>query len=196
MKKLIAGLVMTAALPVMAQDNAAANNFNYSFVEADYVDFDSGFDGFRVKGSFDLQSNLAVIGSVGLYDEKNADLRVVSGGVAYHRNAGELLEADALRNTDLVFHGELEWAEVSVDCPSFASCRDDDDIGILAGVEARIAIIDRLEAFADLSLRTTWDTDVVFGGGVRFSVIEQLQLLAGVELADDDNIYLGARFNF
>ncbi|MCK5881966.1 MAG: hypothetical protein KAG18_08820, partial [Sinobacterium sp.] len=72
----------------------------------------------------------------------------------------------------------------------------DTETGIYTGVEARYWALEGLEVYADLSLRTTYKNDFIFASGVRWAVIDALQLTAGFTLADANELYLGGRFNF
>jgi hypothetical protein len=187
-----------------AVKDAQATNFDYTWLEVNYVTTDAGSrdpDGLRVKGSFAIAQPFSVIGSVAMYSDGPLDIFQLSGGASYHLNIGSLSGVEALDKMDGVAYAEMQYLDVSVD-----NCRgcDDDDLGIKIGGEARYQVIDQLEAYVDVSLSTTevgrgsasYGNDFAIGTGVRYSPIDLLALTAGVTFADDDELYLGARFNF
>jgi hypothetical protein len=89
---------------------------------------------------------------------------------------------------DGVIHGEIEKYD--------EDCKGCDETGILVGLELRYQVIPELEAYLDTSLRTAGENDFIIGTGVRYAVIDQLQLVAGLTLSDNDELSLGARYNF
>lgn len=203
MKKLMAVVVATGILsvPAMAQETIPVKetNFNYNYVEVDYVDYDSGLDGFNIEGSYDIRENINVLGSLGLFSEGSYDFTRLSGGVAYHFGIGQAFDVAALNEMDAMMHVELEYAnrEWSGWCNNNRKCKyDDDEFGIYSGVEVRYTVLPGLEVYADGSFRTTFDNDFIISSGVRFGVTEAIQLTAGFELADDDLLQIGGRFNF
>jgi len=192
-------LLTTLSLPTLAQQGnipVLPSNFSYNYVEVDYVDFDGNLDGFNFEASYDISQNINVIGSLGLFDGGSYDATLLSGGAAYHFGVGQAFGVEKLNNMDLMIHAELEYIWYS-NCDGKGKCKNDnDDLGIYTGVEARYQVLDILEVYADLSVRTTSKNDLILSSGVRFSATETILITAGFELGDNDAISLGGRFNF
>lgn len=214
MKNIVLAILALVSFSAFAENivfEERPSAFKYNYVEGQLRFFDSEAVGPKVKLSFDVHSNFSVIGSLGYYqiDKKNLDATYLqlSAGAAYHANVGEMFDFEPLNKMDAVIYAELEYwdaetkSETTV-CAAFVGCitskskASDDDIGIRHGAEVRYGVLDNVEAYVDVSLRTTADVDVIVGSGVRFAVMEQLKLTAGFELADDENISLGVRYSF
>lgn len=206
MKKL-ATFILCAALSVgaFAQKtveqtirDAQDTDFSYTWVEVNYVDLDSDLDGLRVKGSLEITEPISVIGSIGLYSEGRVDVTSFSGGASYHLNVGSLTGVGELNKLDAVVFAEIQYLEVEV------GSVNDDEMGIRTGAEARYQALEMLEAYIEISYSTVdtrvngngYGNDFSFGTGVRYAPVDFLQLTAGLTFADDDELYLGARFNF
>lgn len=202
MKKLMMATMVAGflALPVIAQETIPVQptNFNYNYFEIDYVDFDSGLDGFHFEGSYDIRQNINAIGSLGIFSEGSNDFMRISGGLAYHFGVGQAFDAPALNDMDLMLHAELEYAnsEWSGWCNNNRCQYDDSELGIYTGVEVRYKLIPGIELYGDGSFRTTFNNDFILSGGVRLGITEDMQLTVGFELADDDLLQIGGRFNF
>lgn len=214
MKKMILTLLTVISFSAVAENvvfKERPSAFKYNYVEGQLRFFDSEAVGPKVKLSFDVHSNFAVIGSLGYYqiDKKGleASSLQLSAGAAYHANIGQMFEFEPLNTMDAVVYAELEYwrterEQVVLACVIFSGCNTtkktnkDTDVGLRHGIEVRYGVLDNLEAYADLSLRTTADVDVILASGIRFAVIEQLKLTAGFELAEDENISLGVRYSF
>ena len=175
-------------------DSAKHSTFSYRWVELDYVTWGSNefgkddFDGFRVDVSVPVADQISVIGDLTAYSNKFVDTTKLSGGASYNLNIGSLSGVAALDKMDGVIHAEIEYYDTNKGVGS--------ETGIYTGVEARYWALEGLEVYADLSIRTAYDTDLVIASGVRWAVIDALQLTAGFTLADADELYLGARYNF
>lgn len=190
MKNILATAVVAAsvAAPAMAQtSDALPSNFSYNYVEVDYVDMDSDLDGLRILGSFDVHSNVSVIGNLGLFGRKGVDVTNLTVGAAFHMGIPEVT------NLDIRAHAELEFVDLDFSC---SGCGSDDDRGLRIGAEVRFKPIDVLEVYGDLTYKTVYDNDMILSGGVRFYVVPNIQLTAGLELSDDDALYIGGRFSF
>ena len=201
----LATLIGSVSIGAIAQEtafeervnSAKHSDFSYQWLELDYVSLGDGYagnektDGLRLDLSVPVADQFSVIGGLSYYSSKFVDTTWLSVGASYHLNIGTLSTVSELKKMDGVIHAEIEY--VDLDCDGF---KCDSELGILTGLEARYWVLESLEVYADLSLRTTVDTDIIFSSGVRFSVIEELQLTAGFSLADVDEITLGARYNF
>ena len=177
---------------VQAQIKIKQPEQNYTFVDISFIDtdFDSGIE---LQGSFALDEQLSGIASLAVTD----DLNIASVGAAYAVGI-ETGQAD-VQSLDIIAHGEVEFIDIDacVNTLVFGKvCSKNDDFGLLIGAEARLQLFTQLEIFADLSLRTTFDTDLPLSFGARFSVSEQLKAHARIEFSDIDLFALGARYQF
>ena len=188
MRKIITAVVlsstMTMSAMAAAQVNVVPPNFSNTWVEAKFVDYDSNADGFLFEGSYGLDKNLNVIGSLELGDTNGADYSILTGGASYALGLGNL------SNLDLLIHAELGFGQVDV------GAGDDSDVGVIFGGELRFTPIEVIEVYGDLYYGTVWNSDLGLEIGGRFYATKELVLSLGLEIADNDALYLGARFNF
>ncbi len=171
-------------------------SFSYRWIELDYVtrgddnySNDRDADGFRVDFSVPVIDQFSVIGDLTTYSNKYVDTLKLSGGTSYHLNIGSLSTVTALDKMDGVIHAEIEYYN-----PDCKGC--DTEVGLYTGLEARYWAADGLEVYADLSIRTAYNNNLFFSGGVRWAALDTIQLTAGFTLADADELYIGGRFNF
>ncbi len=190
--------IVSYAEPVHSQSKV----FNYSFIEANYVDmsndnlidnrFNRGhgnIDGLRIKGSFDVAPSFSVIGSLLDAGDKNYDLMVLTMGAAYHQP----LPAIEAMPFDLVVRAEIEHIEVNFDQPK----DDDKENGLLLSGGVRLAIMDKLQAFSDLSVSTNdYYRDVSLLVGASYEFVPALQATSSIEVGDIDLLSIGLRYNF
>jgi hypothetical protein len=188
MKRNILGAVALIALPAASQAE-----FNYTFVDFEYVDveyeigpFDVDGDGFAIAGQFVVAESFFVGGS---YEDYSFDSNV----------DGELLEIFGgyfhPLNEELDFIATFGWvdAEVSSGGPSF----DDDGLSLGGGV--RHAVNDDLEVEAMLNHvdfdNGGSDTGVELRG--RYFFNEDFAVTAQLDLGKDiETFRIGIRFEF
>lgn len=204
MKKLliIAGVASLSAVSYAEPVQSRAEVFSYSFVEANYVDmrnenlddrrFNRGrgdIDGLRIKGSFDVAPSFSVIGSLLDAGDNNYDLTVLTMGAAYHQPLPKIENMPF----DLIVSAEFEHVEVDFDQPK----DDDTENGVLLSGGVRLAIIDKLQAFSDISVSTNdYYRDVSLAVGARYEFVPALQATTSVEVGDIDLVSIGLRYNF
>lgn len=203
MKNIYSGILAIVAgfLAVAAQAQGVLgiapqpNVFNYDYIEVDYISIDDfstrgnldpDLDGFRVKGSMDIDPNLALIGSIGYAGENNVDLTMISFGTAYHQK----LEKTQLKQSDFSIYAEIERWDVEIDNAK----GDKDDIGLHAGAAFRIKVVEKFEIFGDLSVRTTMDNDMAAEVGGRYAFTPRLHGVASIEISDADTLAAGLRY--
>ncbi|NRB39633.1 MAG: outer membrane beta-barrel protein [Pseudomonadales bacterium] len=183
----LASTLVFSATASAASNNVKASNFSNTWVEASFTDFDSGLDGFKVEGSYALNEHLNVIGTAGLFDDTGIDAQLLTLGLSY------AIGLATTKKSDILIHAEFASSKVDFDNPNI---RSEDDRGLILGTEFRFQALDVLELYADLSYTTLWDNDLMIEGGARLEVAEDIQINAGLQLSDDDMLYLGARFSF
>lgn len=162
-------------------------HFNYNYLEVSYIDLDEpSADGFRFKGSFDVNQNISVIGSYSIAEDGDLDVSFLTAGAAYHM----ALESPEIDKLDLVFHAEFERAKAEVKNHSKT------DSGLLLGTEARVGLSEAFEVYGDASLRTTGDNDFLVTIGARFEFAPRFQGLMSYEFSDQDILSLGVRYAY
>ncbi len=169
------------ALDMLDLDEARPNQFGYNYTEAEYVDVDSGLDGFRLNISYDLKPNLAITGSILKTSTGHLGYNLVSAGAAYH---ARWVEFD---KSDLIIHASL----VSVD-----RARSDTDLGAMIGAKVRASVKEPLEVVADLSYTTVLNGDLSLSIGAVYSLSPDLAATATYQLTDDDVLSVGLRYYF
>lgn len=187
---LAALLGCTLAAPALAADKATQSRgglFSYDYIQAAYVDLDAGFEGIKLEGSFELNKELALIGSyMSTGNGQNYDYDVFTMGLAYHMRLTDI------PRSDLVLHGE--FARASVEHPhSFFYVHDHDDNGLRLGATLRHQAKNNIEFFGDLSYVGLYNNDLALTGGVNLALNQQFSVVAAIELSDDDMLLLGAR---
>lgn len=180
----VTALSFTAIAAAEKASSKAGGHFNYNYVEVDYVDIDApgnvDWDGARIFGSMDIQSNLSLIGSAGWYSTEGAHSQQYTGGVGYHMPLMKEVKFD------LYINAEIEYADLSYD----------DDTGVRASGGVRWQALPNLELHGGAVHATTFKSDSGIEGGIRFNVSQEWQLTAHIQRMDEDRVYLGARFNF
>jgi hypothetical protein len=204
MKKILimAGAASFSVLTHAAPAQSVPEEFSYSFIEANYVDMRNDnlddrrlnrgrgdIDGLRIKGSVDVAPSFSVIGSLLDAGDKNYDLTVLTIGAAYHQPLPKIENMPF----DLVVSAELEHIEVDYDRPKGS----DKENGLLLSGGVRLAIIENLQAFSDLTVSTNdYYRDISLSVGARYEFIPGLQATTSIEVGDIDLVSLGLRYNF
>lgn len=182
----VALLGCTLATPAFAASQTKGGLFSYNYAQFSFVDLDSGFNGFKIDGSFDMNPDLALTASYMNTDHSghlNYDL--LTFGLAYHKRLVDLPKSD------IVLHGEFEHA--SLDSTHASYVRRDDDSGLRFGATLRYQVQKNLETFGDLSYSSLYNNDLALTAGVNLAINQQFSVVGAVELSDDDMLLLGLR---
>lgn len=184
-------LIGLAALPLGAQAQQTSSSFDYTFVDASYIDsessigpFDVDGDGLALRGSYALGGRVFLFGD---YITQDHD-----GGVDT-----SLLQIGAgLRHplqSNLDFVGELGWARAEVDTP-FGDA-DDDGIALAGGLRFRANDNIEIDGMIQHLELDDSNTSLLFRGRYYFS--PSLALLGGLLLDDGDTGWsIGIRASF
>ncbi len=162
----------------------AASEFHYDYVDALFSFGD--LTGPLVEGSFYLQERWLAVAKAGFLSDSDVDLTTVSAGVGY--------VYPLQRQLDLVGTAELEYGDLEVDGP-FGKATDD-EFGFRGRGGARYQLTDEVELFGGLGVRTIFDNDLRADGGARYRLNERIALMGRLEVDDNTQVSLGARFEF
>lgn len=177
-------LALAAAFPLSLQ--AKDTELSYTYVEADYLNFENSTDGWGLRGSVD-------IGDTGLYglgsysqvkvDATPDDVDIKSNelGVGYHHAISD--------KADLI--GELAYQNADV-----GSLNVD---GLRSSVGVRGALAERFEGFVKANYYdvSDYDGDVTGTVGGQFKFNKTWGATAEAELGNGDQAYLiGVRASF
>lgn len=183
-------LLLIAGIGVLTVSTAAAQaqtepSLNYNYAELRFVDVDvAGGDGFRLGGSYELDNNWLIVGSLTTLDFNNdVDTFTIDVGVGYvwpWQEDWDLVATARFLNTD-------------VDTP-FGS-DDDSGLGLSGGI--RGLITPEVEVRGAVNHVTVGDSDtfVEIAGDYYFTP----QFAAGLSvdvLGDVDTFTIGARWFF
>lgn len=176
----------TLATPALAAKETKGGPFSYNYLQFAFVDLDSGYDGFKLDGSFAMSPDLALTAAYMATDnERSLDYDIFSLGLAYHQRLANM------PRTDLVLHGEFQRA--SLEYHHNNHFHDDDDSGLRLGAMLRHQLQRNIELFGDLAYSSLYDNDLALTAGVNLSLNQQFSVVAAVELSDDDMLLLGLR---
>ncbi len=185
---IVALLTSTLAVPVLAAKQPAARPFSYNYVQLSYVDLDAGFDGFKLDGSLDINSHLALTASYMATDSNyNLDYDLFTVGIAHHQRLVDLPKAD------LVLHGEFQRASLDYTHSNHSHSHSDSETGLGFGAMLRYQVQKNIETFGDLSYTSLYDNDLALTLGVNLALNQQFSLVGAVKLSDDDMLLLGLR---
>ncbi len=183
---IVALLGCVLAAPALAAKQPKAGPFSYDYVQLSYVDLDSGFDGFKLDGSLDINPRLALTASYMATDANyNLDYDLFTVGLAHHQRLVDLPKAD------LVLHGEFQRA--SRDDGHRNHSHSDDETGLGFGAMLRYQVQKNIETFGDLSYSSLYNNDLALTLGVNLALNQQFSLVGAVNLSDDDMLLLGLR---
>jgi hypothetical protein len=188
MKKALV-LLTIFALPATAAAQSGQGNalghLSYTYGELRFVDVDSnGGDGFQLAGSFELDGDWILVGSLTSLDFNNnvdSTLLEVGGGYVW----------DYTDNFDLFTTLRLAWAEV--DTP----VGDADDTGFAFSAGTRGFLAPKFEIRGSVNHTNLGDSDtyLTFAGDYYFTD----QVSAGISLdfaGDTDSFSIGGRWYF
>lgn len=179
-------LACTLATPALAATPAKGQLFSYNYAQLSLVDLDSGFDGFKIEGSFDMNRELALTTSYMSTDNSGYfDYDLFTLGLAYHTRL------TGLPRSDLVLHGEFQNA--SQEYHRFGHAHDDDETGLRLGATLRHQAQKNIELFGDLSYSSLYDNDLALTAGANLALNQQFSVVGAIELSDDDMLLLGVR---
>jgi predicted porin len=185
-KKLLATAILSACA---FSSMAASPSFNY--VEGGYVtdlNSDLDFDGWEIKGSFELNNDLYMLGS---YQRLNTDIgfidvdaNIFSAGLGYKV---------ALTHETALFT-ELEYINVNIDAKNFAS---DSENGYQFGVGARTMVSDALELKAAAYYQDVEGSEQFIKVGAAYQLNDAMSVYMDVDTDfDDSQLMTGLRFTF
>lgn len=185
-----AGLLV---LTMLGSTSVLADDLNYNYVQAAYLDteidsgaFDVDGDGLAVSGSVELgESMFLTAGYAAQEFDFGVDLDQWAIGVGGHLPISETI--------DLV--GSVSYVDAEVDT-RFGDA-DDDGYGASIGIRARVADNVELEGGINYVDLDTAGDETSFGFGGRYYFTEAFALGAGVELGDDVTGWnVGVRYEF
>lgn len=201
MKKILimAGMVSLSAVSYAGQKSDA---FSYNFVEAQVVGMNdlnlddnrddlnlfndknnrADLEGLRMKGSFGIAPSFSIIGSLLGASGNHYDLTVLTIGGAYHQPLPEISDMPF----GLVVRAEIEHVD-----PDGAN-----ETGILLGGGVQLAILDKLQAFSELSVGSNDYHKYSLSAGARYEFVPTLEATASIEVGDIDILAVGMRYNF
>jgi Ax21 family sulfation-dependent quorum factor len=187
MKRSLFALALAAALPFSAQAN---DSLSYTYVQLDYVDIDSDFDGWGLRGSYEFHDNWYAFGGLQNTSLSGFDLDPWTIGVGYHHAATD--------KTDLT--AELSYIDYNSDVGSFV---DESAWRISAGVRSEI-INDHFEGIAKLNYTNggEWeslDSNVSGTLGLLGRINEMWSISGEYEFGTDgafDTATIGVRASF
>lgn len=180
----VLGLVLTAPASAAGSSQPRSGLFSYNYLQLSFVDFDSDFSGFKLDGSFDLQPDLALIGSFLSADRHNSyDYNLFTLGLAYHQRLS------GMPKSDIVLHGEFEHASIKY-------AHRNDDNGLRLGAMLRGQIHRNIELFGDVSYASLYDNDLGLTLGLNLSLNQQFSVVGSAEFSDNDMLLLGVRLLF
>ncbi len=188
MKKSLLGTALLAtltplcasALDMLDLNEARPNQFSYNYAEIQYVDMDSGLDGFRLSGSYDIKPNLAITGSLLKASVGRFDYDLVGLGAAYHARWVEF------EKSDLIIHTSLVSGDAS----------NDSELGLTFGAKVRASLKEQLEIYGDLSYTTVFDGDLALDIGAAYTFAPDLAATLNYQLTDNDALSIGLRYYF
>lgn len=188
MNKKIIAAIAGAGLSAMA---VAADEINYTYVEAGYVaidfdDLDVDGDGFGIAGSLGITDRVYLMADYNTYD-----LDFGIDATDYGLGVGASLPLSQQ------FHliGEIGYTEVEVEVDGF----DADDNGYTLGGGFRWKATPTFELSAKLNYVDLDDSgdDTSLSAGALYNFTEAFALGAGIDLADDTTGYsVGFRYDF
>jgi len=192
MRKILVPALGAAVLsiPLAAQ----ADGFSYSYVEAAYVntdidDIDTDVDGFALRGSLEVTSNVFLFAS---YSDQSAEaLGVDVDFTTYELGGGYAWPI----SPTLDVYGTLSYVSAEADAAAFDA--DDDGFALAAGLRGRVAEGFELEGairYVDLS-DSGDDTSFVASG--RYFFTDTFAVGAEARFSDDATGFgVGVRLNF
>lgn len=165
-----------------------ASEFNYNYADIDIIDFDDvDATGLRLLGSYDVDTNLAVVASLAFADGSNdTDITQLSAGVAYHQK----LTGTELKKADFVVRAEIQRHEVE------RGRFEDDDTGLLLVGGIRTRLIDSVELYGEAGYTTTGDNGFVAELGGRYTISDSFQAKASLGFSDNDVLSIGVRYSY
>ncbi len=164
---------------------ATVDDLSYTYAELRYVDVDeSGGDGLRFNGSYDLGNNWIIVGGLTSLDfNQGVDLTVfeIGGGYVYPYH----------EDFDLVATARFVNAEV--DTPF----GDDDDSGIALSAGTRGLIAPQFEVRGSVNYVNVIDSDTFLELAGDYYFTRQFSAGLSVEFAGDADLFtIGARYYF
>lgn len=206
MKKiLLLALGMSSALLAQAATNVA-NPFQHTFVEAELFDMrndnldnesnvrlrEAGVDGLRFKGSFALNPDFSVIGSLSDAGDSRYDITVFSVGASYHQALPSIEDMPF----EFVIRAEIEQVEIDVDDRRVLGNADDSQTGVVLGGGVQLGVLYNLQVFSDFAMSSNDYREYALSAGVRYEFMPNLSGISSVEVGDATTVALGLRYHF
>lgn len=181
---LVAGLFMQGI--AIAQTVAKnRSDLSYSYAELRFVDVDfQGGDGLRLGGSFELDSNWLMVGSITSLDfNNNVDLTVVELGAGYvWRYSSDFDLVSTLR----VVRSDVDLGSLNAD-----------DTGFALSAGARGLLAPQFEVRASVNHINVDDSDTYLELAGDYYFTDRISAGASLEFAGDtDTFTIGARWYF
>lgn len=193
MNKIVSSLVLAGVLTgTMASVSAAKFSYNFVEVSVAKVDIDGANNTYGIGGSYDINSNVNLLGAftttdAGTIDGVDLDINSYQLGIGYHTPIAESTDAVAnISYVNLELEGSLGNATASVD-----------ESGYGAGVGVRHMFSDQLEGDASvdyIDINDFSDTSVSVGG--RFHFNETISAGLGYTSGDEDTVSGTLRMSF
>ena len=181
------------ALAMLGSASAIADDLNYNYVQAAYLDteiddsaFDVDGDGLSLSGSVELgESMFLTAGYAAQEFDFGIDLDQWAIGVGGHLPISD--------SVDVV--GSLSYVDAEID--SRFGGADDDGYGASIGIRARVADNVEVEGGINYVDLDAGGDETSFGIGGRYYFTPEFALGAGVDLGDDVTAWsVGVRFEF
>lgn len=158
---------------------------SYNYAELRFVDVDnSGGDGFRVNGSFEVENNWLIVGGLTALDfNNNVDLTVleIGGGYVWHYSS------------DFDLLSTLRLINAEVDTPGGSS----DDTGFAFSAGARGLLTPQFEVRGSVNHVNLDNSDTYLELAGDYYFTEQFSAGISLEFAGDTDAFtIGARFFF
>lgn len=207
MKRSLFALALAAALPFSAQ----AADLSYSYVEADYVNFDNDADGWGLRGSFNFGASnfygLASYSNVNFDDDSSDfDLDSFEIGAGYHYSLSD--------KADLI--AELAYQNLSFDNDSADDFDGGETDGFRLSAGFRGALAPKFEGMIKLNYIDSMDDDsndtssldgddngdfsLTLGGQIKFNptwgLVGEVNFADGGDDSSDTSYLLGLRASF
>ncbi|MEE9304531.1 MAG: outer membrane beta-barrel protein [Thiotrichaceae bacterium] len=191
MNKTLSAIALSCAIST----SVYAGDISYNFIEGAIItnDVDGADSTFALQGSYDVASNINLVGgfaSTGLGDINGVDvsLSAFSVGVGYHKSVND--------STDV--YGDIQYISYDIDFSqgnAFASVDAGNGFGINLGL--RHTFTEKFEGEASINYVNIEDvTDTSVSAQGRYYFTKQFSASLGYSTADDSDLAAALRYNF
>ena len=185
MKKTVPFLLLTAMLPLGASALSLSplpNTFDYDYLDAGFVNYDTGGNGIYLRGAIDVYPNFNLFSGFSAAD----DYIEFHAGIGYHQ------AVPALKNTDMLFTFGIERGEFDVG----GGTLDDADTGAFLSAGLRASATPALELYTDINYHSFYSGDFTVDLGLRLQMNDKLDLTLGGVFGDNDTLEIGVRYYY